>query len=428
MFLLLHSPTIFPKYKLMKRIILLLVAFTEFSVMAQTRGQIGHVSDFISLDTIIPFRNEKTGIYSDLTYSKWEDEVVFTNFSSQNNNDTIIVYRIKSLNACVDTFKLYEKGLCKTMQSYYERNLSALVYSPETILIKYADKISMYKKLSEHSYKKEKSYRFEENFREIRLLNDSIAFGVNFYYSHPEAFTLFFFNINDGRIVKKILPEYERSSILLSFFQPSNIMDVWNGIIALTERGKYVVRVYDETLTCVDSIVCRNGDWTTLSKGTVDRVMSLDRHNAADIIDILRTEYDSVDNIQHLFFLDSDKIAVSHARKTSQGASISPKLDIWQKKPQGWKIIQASIYDDGYRIKDSVFSRNRIPIGLGTGNKICFMANGKIVVLSKRGDGVDNPVGMAMKEYGRQVNDFLLDNDYYVQCLIFTQTFNAESK
>lgn len=416
------------KEDLMKKITLLLIAFVEIAVMAQTEAQVGHISDFISLDTIIPFRNEKTGTYTDLTYSKWGDEVVFTNFSSRNNNDTIILYRINSLDASADTFRLYEKDLCKTMQSHYERNLSALIYSPERILIMYADKISVFNKLDERSYKKETAYRFNEDFRELRLLNDSIVAGVSFYYSALETFTLFLFNINNGRIVKKILPKYASTSILLSFFQPSNIMDVRNGMIALTERGKYIVRFYDEMLTCVDSIVYRDGTWTTFSPRIVDRVMTLDKYHAADIIDILHTEYDSVDNIQHLFFIDSNKIAVSHAYKTSQGVSIQAKLDIWTRMPTGWTLIEKNLFDDGFLIQDSVFRRNRIPIGLGSGNKICFMANGKIVVLSKRGNGVDNPVGMAMKDYGRMVNDYLLDNDSYVQCLIFTHTFNTGSK
>ena len=87
-----------------------------------------------------------------------------------------------------------------------------------------------------------------------------------------------------------------------------------------------------------------------------------------------------------------------------------------------------SLFDDGYLIKDSVFRRNMKPIGFGSGNKICFMANGKIVVLTETGSGVDNPVGKAMKEIGRKEYDYLMDNDQYVQCLIFSQTFNTVSK
>ena len=411
-----------------KKVFFLLFAFAGSAIMAQEGMHKGHISDYVSLDTIIAFHNEKTGAYTNLTYSKWGDEVVFTNFSARDLNDTITVYRVNSSSVSLDTIRLYEKGLCKAMRSYLQRNLPSLIYSPKTILVNYADNISVFTKQNSHSYQKEKTYHFKEDFRDMKLLNDSLVAGVNFNYSHPEAFTLFLFNINNGRIVKKIMPEYKESSLLLSFFGPSDIMDVKKGIIALTDRGRYIVRFYDENLTCVDSIVYGNKDWETFSEDIVNRAMALDKYNAAEIIDLLITEYDSVDNIQHLFFMDGDKIAVTHRRKVRQGVSIDPHMDIWQKTPTNWEMIGESLFDDGYLIKDSVFRRNMKPIGFGSGNKICFMANGKIVVLTETGSGVDNPVGKAMKEIGRKEYDYLMDNDQYVQCLIFSQTFNTVSK
>lgn len=411
-----------------KKVFLLLVAFAEVAIMAQEGMHKGHISDYVSLDTIIAIHNEKTGAYTNLTYSKWGDEVVFTNFSARDLNDTITVYRVNSSAVSLDTIRLYEKGLCKAMRSYLQRNLPSLIYSPKTILVNYADKISVFTKQNNHSYQKEKTYRFEEDFSDMKLLNDSLVAGVNFNYSHPGAFTLFLFNINNGQIVKKIVPEYNESSLLLSFFGPYDIMDVKNGMIALTDRGRYIVRFYNENLTCVDSIVYGGRDWRTLSEDIVNRAMALDKYNAAEIIDLLITEYDSVDNIQHLFFIDGDKIAVTHRRKKCQEVSIDPYMDIWHKTPTKWELIEKSLFDDGYLIKDSVFRRNMKPIGFGSGDKICFMANGKIVVLTKNGNGIDNPVGMPMREMGRKEYDYLMDNDHYVQCLFFSQTFNTLSK
>ena len=86
-----------------------------------------------------------------------------------------------------------------------------------------------------------------------------------------------------------------------------------------------------------------------------------------------------------------------------------------------WKRGVADIQDDGWTShKDSIMNRNNIPLNC-MGNIIRVVGN-RIVSLTKEGC-VENPVGMEVTDYFKERNQFLYENNPFIQVFIFSHDF-----
>lgn len=404
--------------------IIILTLFSTCVAFAQSNLDCHHLYDYVNTDTIIPFRNETTGAYSKIMSSDWGDEVLFTNYNSRNNNDTIVFYCVNTINNAIETIKIVEPGISKKMRSNYENGFSAIVYMHDKIVVGFGTRLIVYER-NDGQFVKRKEFTLREDYKELQALNDTMLVGSDCYYPNKPALSLFLLDLSSGKIVKKISPSYTNNAILFSFFCPYRHIDAKYGSIFLSMRGDYSIQLYDKNLDCIDSISKQCENWTMFSEPVVREALAQNKNNAADIIGILMDDYHVSDQIRWIYSLDSVTLVAVHSGKVLDGKVESAFLDVWKRTAFGWKDVKTDLYDDAYKRKGDVFDNKSIPVGFGMGCNIHFLPNNKIVSISCSGSGVDNMIGMNKRDYGRITNDYLLDNDTYIQCIIFSHTLNS---
>ena len=131
------------------------------------------ISEYVSVDTILSFTNE-VAVNRSLKSCKWENEIVFTNFNTNKNSDTIVIYRINIVDANVDTFYVYEKRIRERMKSVYSSSFDAIAYNGSKIVLNLYDELYVYELDSNNKLNKIGKHTVAEDFREMAFLNDSV--------------------------------------------------------------------------------------------------------------------------------------------------------------------------------------------------------------------------------------------------------------
>lgn len=372
------------------------------------------ISEYVSVDTILSFTNE-VAVNRSLKSCKWENEIVFTNFNTNKNSDTIVIYKINIVDANVDTFYVYEKRIRERMKSVYSSSFDAIAYNGSKIVLNLYDELYVYELDSNHKLNKIGKYTVAEDFREMAFLNDSVLVFVQNYYSASPQTAIYLYDMLEHKVINKIFPHF--NTTLLSFFSPQKNFDIYENRILWANRGEYSFLLFDRDLKKLDSVSIVNKNWKQLSKKAKRKASKIKKTHTPDIIYCLNKEYNNIDQLQFAYILDTNHIAIGVHRAKENVLYI----DVWYRIGGEWKIKHNALYDDGFMFKpERVIRRNTLPLGFLVGSKVYFMDN-KLVSISDNA-AVENPINLSVKDYFIEQNKYLETNEYFVQIFIYSHT------
>ena len=372
------------------------------------------ISEYISVDTILSFTDE-TPINNSIISCTWKDELVFTNFNIRKNSDTITIYRINITTANIDTFYIYENGIRNTLKTNQCTALNAIAYNGRQIVINLHNKIYIYELNNSQTPNKIAEQTIQKSFCDMDFLNDStLVFIQNNHSSKPKT-AIYLYNIPTKQITNEIFPRF--NTTLLSYFKPAKFYDIKNNKILWANRNTYSFSLFDENLTEITTLSRTGDNWKSLSDKIKKKASKIKRTNAPEIIYYIEKEFGKTDQLRFAHIIDSNHIALVIHRANENMVYI----DVWQQDNNGWKEKYNRLYDDGFVFKPyKAIQRNTIPLGYLAGNNI-HIFNNKAVSISKRGT-VKNPIGLEVKDYFLENDNYLKANDYFIQVIIYSHS------
>ena len=372
------------------------------------------ISEYISVDTILSFIDE-IPINNSLINCTWKDELVFTNFNIRKNSDTITIYRINITTANIDTFYIYENGIRNTLKTNQCTALNAIAYNGRQIVINLHNKIYIYELNNSQIPNKITEQTIQKSFCDMDFLNDStLVFIQNNHSSKPKT-AIYLYNIPTKQITNEMFPRF--NTTLLSYFKPAKFYDIKNNKILWANRNTYSFLLFDENLTKITTLSRIGDNWKSLSDKIKKKASKIKRTNAPEIIHCIEKEFGKTDQLRFAHIIDSNHIALVIHRANENMVYI----DVWQQDNNEWKEKYNKLYDDGFVFNpDKVIHRNNIPLGYLAGDDV-HIFNNKAVSVTKRGT-VKNPIGLEVRDYFLQKDNYLKTNDYFIQVIIYSHS------
>lgn len=385
-------------------------------------AQYGSIRDHISVDTVLNFKQESYTINRmTITTAVWDNLFAFTCFNANKESDTAVVYIVHTDSYQTDTIKLFKRNQRKSMQKHQYFNYDVMALNNDRLLLAYGKTILVWRKI-DLGYQFEKTIKYRNDYESFCFINDSLLLFKHDYYSSSQSMNLTVYNINKEKIVNSITPPYDNT--LLSFVsigRNGGLFDCLDNQILLANSNNYSFWLYDLNLNVTANPHCTEIAWHGLPQEHIQRMEQVDKALPANIIDILLEVYSDMDVMIDASFLDKEHILIQRKPSTESGVR-SALLDVWENQHDvGWKRVVADIQDDGWTShKDSIMNRNNIPLNC-MGNIIRVVGN-RIVSLTKEGC-VENPVGMEVTDYFKERNQFLYENNPFIQVFIFSHDF-----
>jgi len=246
-------------------------------------------------------------------------------------------------------------------------------------------------------------------------LNDSTLVFIQNDHSSKPKIAIYLYNIPTKQITNEIFPRL--NTTLLSYFKPAKFYDIKNNKILWANRNKYSFSLFDENLTETTTLSRTSDNWKSLSDKIKKKASKIKRTNAPEIIHCIEKEFGKTDQLRFAHIIDSNHIALVINRANENIVYI----DVWHQDNNGLKEKYKKLYDDGFAFNpDKVIHRNNIPLGYLAENDVYILKN-KAVSVSKRGT-IKNPIGLEVKDYFLQNDNYLKTNDYFTQVIIYSHS------
>lgn len=374
-------------------------------------GQDRNMRDYVSVDTILNFKQDHTNIYMRPTETSWKHYFAFTNFNVNYDNDTANIYIINTQDYSIDTLRFYSPNLRKTIKNHKSTNFKAIAMNDNRLVVlDWRTAIVFDKRDGEWHYSK--CVKIKESYQMARLTHDGLLLLEENYDGRKVPVSITLFDLDKEKVIKRIAPYY--NTPILSYIGNYKLFDHQHNRILLCNSNHYSYYLFDENLRLTDSVSHPTIAWTPLSEETLMKVNAIKKHYAADKIAVLMEDYKKIDVIIGSFFLDENHILIARnqASKTPYRSTI---YDVWSCEGGKWSPLIENIEDD---FKKPDYQRNHITLGYGYGQSI-RIAGQKIVRLSINGT-VESPLGMSHQEYAQKDKEYLQENDPYVQVFFFS--------
>lgn len=368
---------------------------------------------YVSADTVLNFKSETTTSYSRVIATMEKDICAFTMFSTNKLSDTVTIYCIHATSGRVDTINIYEEGLRNKMRRHKCVDFDAIAMNGNLLSVSYFKTLLIYKKKDNGSFEKFKEVKIDDLYGTMHFVDDHTLLFSKCYYGQTPSTTLMLYDINRGKTVDEIHPYH--NSTLHGFVRFGNpLVDCRNGKILWSNTNEYSFLLYNSKLRRIDSVYCDYEDWTPIADSTFESVGRLDRHLAPNIIDLVCQTYDSLDRIVSAQMLDDAHILF--VRKTPKRDMFNYfKIDLWSFKNNHWERTLSDIDDEYINRLDKFIDCPEIDFA----HNRTFVIGNKIVSIRKNGC-VAQPLGMKYKDYLTQCEDYMAENDYFVQVVIFS--------
>lgn len=410
----------------MKKWICLIVVLNLFCSAALSQDTNGvlkqtDISQYCRLDTLLSFKNESGGTAKHPVMASFGNRYVFTCYDARSGCDTVVLYSVNTDTYNVDTIRIYEQGI----SHYIQKNLSDLkaVSMWDSLIVLFTYKRAFVYRLKEDgSCQKIKAIKIPSYFKKVQMVNDHTILFVGAYHSlRKHRTTLCLYDIEKGKVVNTIHPYL--NSTLNTYLANMSSADYRNGSIIWTHNNEYSFVDYNLALQQTDSIHYDGIPWHPLPDYIVHKALQYHWTEAVEIMNttVLNRNL-KVDMIMWVLWLDDDRLMIVRKPHDTNIKSI----DLWSKKTGEWQPTLCNITDAGYWLNMQDTVRNHIQLGFSAGDYVSS-CGGKIVALTPMGstESFDNLTG---KEYALKRDEYLLDNDYFLQLRIYTYDFGDIKK
>ncbi len=340
---------------------------TNSSIAQQTA-----VHQYIELDTILYFTAEKN--HGALSCSSWSDEILFTNFNSNSNSDTITLYltNIKTFNT--QTIKIHIAGIRKEMKKLMSNHFKdRIAFCGDKIAImeglgdNAGCKIMIFKKDNGNSFYYYKTIHNKNTPDEICFIDTSTLLLSEISYRTGASFHTI--EVNTGLTKNSIYP-FHNNKIISNF--TSKQYDSKDNLLLYANRLEYSFLTFDSNLQQLDSTYQKIEGWSKLPDKaikTIERKWG-DGYNAAEINHYLTQYYTKIHQLNRVYFINKNKLLLSYTPKDPEDDIGRPIIDIWEKTNSGWERVKQDIVDDlGFNRSDSIIKTNSFFLEMVSSNK-----------------------------------------------------------
>lgn len=397
-----------------KRTITILIVFLPLVLTAQSRSE-----SIMHVDSVISFYNEE---YTEgIVASQYGSKVAFTNYNVGKSSDTIVFYVVDMDNYSVDTQFIYRRNICRDMKERGYRCLRYFAYNGKYISLPIKNRMYIYG-MGERGGQLLFDFKIDEDYSTMSFMDEKNLVLSENYYSRRHPNTLMIYDVEKGKRRHIIYPYF--NSPMLSYFQPFKNVDVQKGLILWANRNEYSFVIYDSQLRKVDSVYFGKRGWRPLSEKTIEKVKSVDKHEAQMIMDYVAGEYDKTCRLSWAFLLETDKVAVcTDWPKDEKGNTAPARIDVWQKKAGHWALVKEDVKDGGYigyKGSDTITMDN-MPLNFKFGNLVFFYGN-KIVTINPRAAS-EHFFGKTLYERYVEEQAYLKQHNYFTQVMFYSFDF-----
>lgn len=396
----------------------LFILFVLLGMTCSSIAQQNCVSEYVNIDTILNFQTEHTSSQSVPAYVAWKDMFVFTNFSTNNPSDTIVVYGVNANSLKVDTIRLFEQGIRRKMSKKRYSQFENIACNDNLLVLAYGTELLIYTKREDGSYYRSNTIKYKQQYRSICFTDSNTLLLSDNYYCQEHQTDLTLLDIRSGRVKNRIAPPLNSPLMSLIGIRPL-IVNMAGGFI-WCNSSEYSFAEYDDGLKRKDSIFCKTNSWNTLPIDVMTEISLLGRYNPIGVIDLLNEHWKELSIIIGAYPLNSNHFMV--LRKASLGECRYGLVDVWSKDDGSWKRSMEDVVDKGWLPKEGeLITKHNIPLNFLAGDKTC-VADNKIVALTTHGC-VDNPIGLTSEEYQRRRYEYLVEHDNYIQVRVYSHSF-----
>lgn len=386
-------------------------------------AQHSSVHDFLSLDTVISFPNEKSN--SCLLYAQWDRDLVFTNYHTSLNTDTVNCYIINVDDKKIEQIPLYKKGFCQMLKNLYTKTFGSMAYNKEFIAFYQA--IGYGKGGIVYLFKRDDSLHFSF-FQSIETDIDAsniyftdscklLLAKIHYYYGS----TLAVMDINSKKVTDIVHP-YHNNKYMSNFV--SNQYDAKNNLVLFANRNEYSFLIFDKNLRFSDSTGVKIKKWKNIPHKilkTISKSYNTD-HDAANINFLLTDHYFKIHQLNKAYIIDSNKVLIAYtpAKRNIDKHYPTHVINIWKKDNGVWNEIHGDIHDQ-LGISDSIITRHSFGLDLISGHKTAVFPD-KIVQIRENGTDF-NPIGKTESQYYEYKDNFHASNEPIIELRIFRHSF-----
>ncbi len=379
------------------------------------------ISQYCHLDTLLSFKNETGGTAKHPVMASFDNRYVFTCYDARLGCDTIVIYHIHTDTYNVDTIRIYEQGISHYLQKNLSNQFKAVAIWDSLIVLCTYRRALVYCLEEDGSYKKRNSIKIPFNFEKAQMVDKHTILFVDAYHSRRKHRTsMYLYNIEKGKVMGAIHPYL--NSTLNTYFSNMASADYRNGKIIWTHNNEYSFVEYNLALQQTDSTHYDEYHWHPLPYHVILKASKYKWTQAVDIMNTVQDKNVKSDMITWVLLLDDEQLMIIRKPHDSNLKAI----DLWSKKTGKWRPSICNITDAGYWLNPHDTVRNHIQLGFSAGDYVSA-CGGKIVTLTTMGcmDSFDNLTG---KEYTIKRDDYLLDNNYFLQLRIYTYDFGDMTK
>lgn len=406
------------RYVSTKKSLILIALF--WLLLPPTQAQTQSLSNYVSIDTILNFKQETPSPYTSICSASWGDWFGFTAFDTKNNSDTVKIHLINTSTLEQELLCFVEKGICKKMRKHLTSGFWAIGFTEKTMVLAMQYELLIYKKTPNGQYSKTKSAKIPFSYHTMHMLNDStIVFGQCYHSADPET-GLYLFDINKKKVTKAVHPHHN-STLLNGYINGYSCMDCTSNCIIWRNSNEYSFLGYDSNLNPIDSTAFPDTCWRPIPDKLMNRLLRIDKRAPTLIIERLLPIYDSIDALIGCYLLDDTHLIIVRKKPSAFTRSPFMTIDVWTKCDGTWKRTLSDIADDGW--KDTVMTKNNFPVKFEF-NKV-RVAGGKLVSLSKNGS-IEQPIGLTRAAYDTQTDAYLIENNKFIQVFIYSHTLTAK--
>ena len=343
----------------------------------------------------------------------------FTCFNAHRNSDTVVIYRVHSESYQIDTLKLFTSGICQLLTKNRATRFKSIALWDSTIVLGTYNRLFIFHCKENNIWSHAETQKISFDYQKMKMVDYRTILFMDAYHSRRKhKTTLLLYDIEQGKTLKTIHPYL--NSTLNTYYSNNSYADYCDGRIIWTHNNEYSLVEFNHNLQPVDSIHYEQPDWKPLPDSIVCNANKIPWTDAVDIIHTIQNKNVSSDIIMWVLFLSKDTLMVVRKKPTLKYKLI----DLWSHTEGKWQPLLCGISDAGYWRDFQSVVKDHLQIGFSAGDYVSVCGN-KLFVLTSLG-WTESFGSLSGTEYAKQRENYLLDNDYFVQLRVYTYNFDSQ--